>query len=62
MVQYRERPATLFRPAKRPSVTINGPLKYSYAKGKFYLLDEDGQEFEMTVMRKQALPPPTPPK
>jgi hypothetical protein len=63
MLQYRERPASLFCRAKRPSVTINGPVKYCYAKGKFYLLDEDGQEFEMTVMRKEMLTPPSaPPK
>lgn len=51
------------RPSKQPSVTINGPLKYAYEKGRFYLLDELGREFEMRVMRKQAIPPPpaTPP-
>jgi len=42
--------------ASRPSVTIHGPIKYCYDKGRFYIEDEAGQEFEMTVLRKEALP------
>jgi hypothetical protein len=44
-----------------PNVTVNGPLKYSMDKGKFYLLDEDGKEWEMTVLEKALIPPPAPP-
>jgi len=56
MVSLRVLPSTILRHTKRPSVTIHGPVKYCYEKGKFYLQDEEGQEFEMTVMRKEALP------
>lgn len=40
----------------RPNVTIHGPIKYCYDKGRFYIKDEEGQEFEMTVMHKEKLP------
>lgn len=55
MVNLRVLPPTLFRRSARPSVTIHGPIKYCYDKGKFYIQDEEGQEFEMVVMRKEAL-------
>jgi hypothetical protein len=46
-----------------PDVTVNGPIRYAMEKGKFYLLDEDGKEWEMTVIEKVLLVPqaPTPP-
>ena len=40
-----------------PNVTVNGPIRYAIAKGKYYMLDEDGKNFEMTVLEK-ALPKP----
>jgi hypothetical protein len=62
MVQVRVLPRGMFHPrVSLPNVTIKGPVKYCYEKGRFYLLDEDKREFEMTVMRKEALPPPPPP-
>jgi hypothetical protein len=42
---------------KQPNVTINGPIKYAFDKGKFYILDEDGKEFPLLVMKKALLPP-----
>lgn len=33
---------------------MHGPVKYSMEKGKFYLLDDDGKEFEMVVLEKAA--------
>jgi hypothetical protein len=39
-----------------PNVTVNGPIHYATEKGKFYMLDDDGKYFEMTVLEK-ALPP-----
>jgi hypothetical protein len=39
-----------------PNVTVNGPIHYAMDKGKFYMLDDDGKYFEMTVLEK-ALPP-----
>ncbi len=43
-----------------PNVTVNGPVKYAMEKGKFYLLDDDGKEWEMTVLEKLLLPAPVP--
>jgi hypothetical protein len=54
-------PSALPRDASRPSVTIHGPIKYCYDKGRFYIEDEEGQEFEMTIIRKEALPVAAPP-
>jgi hypothetical protein len=36
----------------KPNVTVNGPVKYAFEKGKFYIQDEDGKEFSMTVLSK----------
>ncbi|MGO9011145.1 MAG: hypothetical protein ACLQPN_13675 [Bryobacteraceae bacterium] len=48
------------RPKHSPNVTVNGPVKYAMEKGKFYLLDEDGKEWEMTVLEKALVLPPPP--
>jgi hypothetical protein len=57
MVSLRIPPASTFRHPKQPNVTINGPVKYAFEKGKFYLQDEDGYEFELTVMKKRLMTP-----
>ena len=52
-VQCTVRPRKrLFVPAYVPNVTVNGPLHYAFEEGKFFLLDEDGKYFEMTVLEK----------
>ncbi len=38
-----------------PNVTVSGPIHYAMDRGTFYILDEDGKYFEMTVLEK-ALP------
>jgi hypothetical protein len=43
-----------------PNVTVNGPVKYAMEKGRFYLLDDDDKEWEMTVLEKALIAPPTP--
>jgi hypothetical protein len=50
-----ERPVN---PKHPPNVTVHGPLKYAIEKGKFYILDEDGKEWEMTVLEKALVPAP----
>ena len=40
------------------NVTIRGPVKYTLGKGKFYILDEDGKEFQLVVMKKALASPP----
>jgi hypothetical protein len=46
--------ACRFGPRHRPNVTVNGPIKYAIEKGRFYILDGDGREFEMLVLQKSA--------
>jgi len=58
MVTCPVRPKTLLAPARMPNVTVNGPIKYALEKGKFYLLDDDGREFQATVLEKALLLPP----
>jgi hypothetical protein len=42
-----------------PTVTIHGPIKYALEKeGKFFIEDEDGREWKMSVLKKMAIPPP----
>jgi hypothetical protein len=50
------------RPNHTPNVTVNGPVKFAMEKGKFYLLDEDGKEWEMTVIEKALIPSKPPAK
>jgi hypothetical protein len=33
-----------------------------FEKGKVYLKEEDGTEFELTVIKKSVYPPPEPPR
>lgn len=39
-----------------PNVTVNGKVHFSIERGKFYLLDDDGREFEMVVLQKAIQP------
>ncbi len=55
---YRYNVMCQVRPNHSPNVTVNGPLKYAMEKGKFYLLDEDDKEWEMTVLEKALILPP----
>jgi hypothetical protein len=61
--------------ARRPNLTVNGPLKYALEPAKpagrftnshperFYLLDADNREWQTTVLEKKLLaPPPLPAK
>jgi hypothetical protein len=38
-----------------PDVTLHGSVKYALVKGKFYLLDNSGKEWQMTVLEKVLL-------
>ena len=37
----------VMNPRHAPNVTIRGPIKFTMEKDKFYILDEDGREFQM---------------
>jgi hypothetical protein len=41
--------------ARLPNVTVHGPIKYALEKGVFYIQDEDGQEFKLSVMEKSLI-------
>lgn len=56
MVQFRIKSTGLLHHTEvRPNVTLNGPVKYAFERGKFYVQDEDGKEFELAVMKKRLL-------
>jgi hypothetical protein len=48
LVQERLR----WRWSKAANVTVNGPIKYVVEKRKLIVLDEDGKEHEMQVLKK----------
>jgi hypothetical protein len=41
-----------WRWSKAANVTVNGPLKYAVEKRKLYVMDEDGKEHEMEIVKK----------
>ena len=51
---------TEFAPIRR-LLTVNGPVKYAIEKRKLYVIDEDGKEHEMEIVKK-TLRTPEPPK
>jgi hypothetical protein len=46
-----------WRWSKAANVTVNGPVKYAVEKRKLYVMDEDGKEHEMDIIKK-TLPLP----
>jgi hypothetical protein len=43
-----------------PNVTVHGPVRFAMEKGVFYLLDEDGREFRLSLVKKELLDRYTP--
>ena len=41
-----------WRWSKAANVTVNGPVKYAVEKRKLYVMDEDGKEHEMEIVKK----------
>ena len=41
-----------WRWSKAANVTVNGPVKYAVEKRKLYVVDEDGKEHEMDIVKK----------
>ena len=50
------RKRTYRSPATAPNLTVNGPIHYAMEKGKFYMLNDDGMYFEMTMLDMATLP------
>jgi hypothetical protein len=37
---------------KRPALTVNGPIKFAFAKSDLYIQDENGKEVEVKLTKK----------
>jgi hypothetical protein len=51
-----------WRWSKVANVTVNGSVKYAVEKRKLYVMDEDGKEHEMEIVKKTLRLPDQPPK
>lgn len=48
------------RLSRSPNLTILGPVRFAIEKGVFYLLDDDGREHKLSILRKELLDTYTP--
>jgi hypothetical protein len=48
--------------SKAADLTVNGPVKYAVEKQKLFVLDEDGKEQEMKIVKKILRQPAEPTK
>jgi hypothetical protein len=46
-----------WRWSKPANVTVNGPIKYAVEKRNLYVIDEDGKEHEMEIVKKTLRQP-----
>jgi len=51
-----------WRWSKPANLTVNGTVKYAVDKRKLYVIDDDGKEHEMEIMKKVLRMPETAPK
>lgn len=58
---YQAQEHIKWRWSKAANLTVNGPVKYAIEKRKLYVIDEDGKEHEMEIVKK-TLRTPEPPK
>jgi hypothetical protein len=42
---------------RNPNVTVNGPITYALEGTKFYILDDDGRVFQLSLSEKKLLAP-----
>ena len=40
-----------------PAVTINTPIKFAVVKSKFYITDQKGKQYQLSVSKKTPKPP-----
>jgi hypothetical protein len=48
--------------SKPANLTVNGPVKYAVEKRKLFVIDEDGKEHEMEIVKKGLREKPDQPK
>lgn len=51
-----------WRWSKPANLTVNGPVKYAVEKRKLFVMDEDGKEHEMEIVKKILRQPADPSK
>jgi hypothetical protein len=51
-----------WRWSKPANLTVNGPVKYAIEKRKLFVIDEDGKEHEMEIIKRIFRLPAEPPK
>jgi hypothetical protein len=51
-----------WRWSKPANLTVNGPVKYAVEKRKLFVIDEDGKEHEMEILKKILRQPTEPTK
>ena len=54
---YQAQEHIKWRWSKPANLTVNGPVKYAIEKRKLYVIDEDGKEHEMEVVKKTLKTP-----
>jgi hypothetical protein len=52
MYVYLAQERLKWRWSKAANVTVNGPVKYAIEKRKLFVMDEDGKEHEMEIVKK----------
>jgi hypothetical protein len=54
---YQAQEHIKWRWSKPANLTVNGPVKYAVEKRKLYVIDEDGKEHEMEIVKKTLKTP-----
>jgi hypothetical protein len=59
---YQAQEHIKWRWSKPANLTVNGPVKYAIEKRKLYVVDEDGKEHEMEIVKKTLRTPDPAPR
>lgn len=54
---YQAQEHIKWRWSKAANLTVNGPVKYAIEKRKLYVIDDDGKEHEMEIVKKTLKTP-----
>ena len=59
---YQAQEHIKWRWSKPANLTVNGPVKFAIEKRKLYVIDDDGKEHEMEIVKKTLRTPDSLPK
>ena len=59
---YQAQEHIKWRWSKAANLTVNGSVKYAIEKRKLYVIDDDGKEHEMEILKKTLKAPDSSPK